>query len=322
MSYRFPNQTDECKIWPGCPGKGFRYASKQEVHMESSPRAGGPYKITYLAMDFLKNASEKEKALLTTILLDQREQGIECPFVNAALVKKAKTRPSIPVYQRAERLLRLISRKARGLTGYVYFKPDSFDAYAWSESTEWNDVVYLHEYLRDKKWVEGHTGDERCAGQLTVDGHARIEEQRVNLDSSQAFVAMWFDESMDQAFERGIGPAIEEAGYNPLRIDRKEHVNKIDDEIIAELRRSRFVVADFTQGDDGARGGVYYEAGFAHGLDLPVIFTCKEDAVEKLHFDTEHYNHIVWTTPKELREKLKTRILAVLGEGPEAHKNP
>ena len=59
---------------------------------------------------------------------------------------------------------------------------------------------------------------------------------------------MWFDESMDQAFEVGIEPAIEEAGYKPLRIDRKEHVNKIDDEIIAELRRSRFVVADFTQG--------------------------------------------------------------------------
>ena len=105
---------------------------------------------------------------------------------------------------------------------------------------------------------------------------------------------MWFDESLDEAFKYGIEPAIEQTGYKPLRIDQKEHVNKIDDEIIAELRRSRFVVADFTHGDDGARGGVYYEAGFAHGLDLPVIFTCREDAVEALHFDTEHYNHIVW----------------------------
>ena len=103
-----------------------------------------------------------------------------------------------------------------------------------------------------------------------------------------------------------------------MRIDRKEHVNKIDDEIIAEIRRSRFLVADFTQGEDGARGGVYYEAGFAHGLGLQVIFTCREDAVETLHFDTAHYNHIVWTTPEDLRKSLKKRILAVLGEGPEA----
>lgn len=313
MSYS--NQIDGCQIWLGCPGRGFHRLFG--VTMKCSPRAGGPYKITREAILLLRDASKKERMLLTTLLVDQREQGIECPTVDSDLVEKAQTSQSIPVDQRAERLLRLISRKARGLTGYVYFKPDSFDAYAWSESTEWNDVVYLHEYLRAKKWVEGHTGDERCVGQLTVDGHARIAEQRANLDSSQVFVAMWFDKSMNQAYEAGIEPAIQETGYKAFRIDRKEHVNKIDDEIIAELRRSRFVVADFTQGDDGARGGVYYEAGFAHGLDLPVIFTCKEDAVEKLHFDTEHYNHIVWTNEEDLRKKLKTRILAVIGEGPE-----
>ena len=133
---------------------------------------------------------------------------------------------------------------------------------------------------------------------------------------------MWFHESMTQAYEDGIGPAVEEAGYSPLRIDQKEHINKIDDEIIAEIRRSRFLVADFTQGADGARGGVYYEAGFAHALSLPVIFTCREDSLNDLHFDTEHYNHIVWTDENELREKLKNRILAVIGEGPETQNYP
>ena len=127
---------------------------------------------------------------------------------------------------------------------------------------------------------------------------------------------MWFHESMEEAFEKGIQPAILDTGYKPLRIDQKEHVNKIDDEIIAELRRSRFIVADFTHGKSGARGGVYYEAGFAHGLNLPVIFTCRKDAVDTLHFDTNHYSHIVWTDPEDLREKLKNRILAVIGEGP------
>ena len=67
---------------------------------------------------------------------------------------------------------------------------------------------------------------------------------------------------------------------------------------------------------------MYYEAGFAHGLDLPVIFTCRDDAVETLHFDTNHYSHIVWSDPMDLREKLKNRILAVIGEGPEAHRSP
>ena len=70
----------------------------------------------------------------------------------------------------------------------------------------------------------------------------------------------------------GLRRGIEDAGYQALRIDKKEDVVKIDDEIISEIRRSRFLVADFTQGNDGARGGVYFEAGFALGLGIPVIF--------------------------------------------------
>ena len=128
---------------------------------------------------------------------------------------------------------------------------------------------------------------------------------------------MWFHETTDSAYSQGIELAIRDAGYRPLRIDQKEHLNKIEDEIVAEIRRSRFIVADFTQGDDGARGGVYYEAGLAHGLGLPVILTCRKDCFKQLHFDTNHYDHIVWGSHEELRARLKNRILAVIGEGPE-----
>ena len=135
---------------------------------------------------------------------------------------------------------------------------------------------------------------------------------------------MWFGPSMDDTWENGIRPGIENAGYEALRIDRKEHSNKIDDEIIAEIRRSRFVVADFTHGEDaGARGGVYYEAGFAHGLNIPVIFTCRKDVLEKIHFDTRQYNHIVWEEGKlaEFRKELANRIAAVIGDGPARRKS-
>ncbi|MYN64152.1 MAG: hypothetical protein F4X11_03865 [Acidobacteria bacterium] len=129
---------------------------------------------------------------------------------------------------------------------------------------------------------------------------------------------MWFDESMDEVWENAIKPGIEDAGYEAVRIDKEEHAGKVDDAIIAELRRARFVVADFTQGKDGPRGGVYYEAGFAHGRDIPVVFSCREDAIEKVHFDTRQYNHIVWEAKNldEFRDRLRTRISAVIGDGP------
>lgn len=65
-----------------------------------------------------------------------------------------------------------------------------------------------------------------------------------------------------------------------------------------------------------ARGGVYYEAGFAHGLGIEVIFTCKENALENVHFDTRQHNHIVWKKPEELRQGLAKRISARIGDGP------
>jgi hypothetical protein len=151
---------------------------------------------------------------------------------------------------------------------------------------------------------------------VTVGGYNRIAEQATNTDSSQGFVAMWFDGQIETAYEQGIRLAVEEAGYNPMRIDRKLDVEKIDDAILAEIRRSRFLIADFTHGDDGARGGVYFEAGFAMGLGIPVFFTCRSDMVTKLHFDTRQYAHIVWSTPERLRFDLRDRILARIGHGP------
>jgi hypothetical protein len=136
--------------------------------------------------------------------------------------------------------------------------------------------------------------------------------------TTQAFVAMWFDSSMDAAYQFGFERAIAEAGYRPLRIDRKDHSNKINDEIIGEVQRSRFVVADFTcsliaqeAGDVAiSRGGVYYEAGFTQGLGIPVSWTCREECIKHVHFDTRQYNHIVWKTSDELREKHHNRIRA------------
>lgn len=124
---------------------------------------------------------------------------------------------------------------------------------------------------------------------------------------------MWFSDSVSDAW-KAIDVGIRAAGYAALRIDQKEHNNKIDDEIVAGIRRSRFLVADFT----GHRGGVYFEAGLAAGIGLPVIWLCRKDELEKTHFDTRQYNFIVWEADKlpELSVTLQNRIEATIGRGP------
>jgi hypothetical protein len=118
---------------------------------------------------------------------------------------------------------------------------------------------------------------------------------------------------MTPAYDLGFAPAIQAAGYRPLRLDRHEHVNRIDDEIIGQIRKSRFIVADFT----GHRGGVYFEAGFALGLNLPVIWTCRKDDVTQLHFDIRQFNCLEWDEPgAKLAKALQNRIECVIGQGP------
>jgi hypothetical protein len=147
--------------------------------------------------------------------------------------------------------------------------------------------------------------------QVSPKGLLYLEGRRESV-SSIGFCAMWFSDEVLPLWLKVIEPAIRLAGYDPLKIDLKPHNEKIDDEIMASIRASRFVVADFTNN----RGGVYYEAGFAHGLGLPVIFMCREG--DSLHFDIRQYNCIFWTSDKleEAQSQLKNRILATLGQGP------
>ncbi len=119
---------------------------------------------------------------------------------------------------------------------------------------------------------------------VTSKGIEYMEKHNSSNLSKQAFVAMWFnrDENikeckydMQKTYENAIEPAISTSKdkYTAMRIDCKEHCNDINDEMIAEIRKSKFVVADLT----GYRGGVYFEAGFAYGLGLPVIYTCNQE---------------------------------------------
>ena len=313
-----------------CPIWGKRYKAKGTFNpiakiyeVEDSDRAFSGYKVSQLLIALrVEKFSDREKPWLTTWIVDQFNLGNYQPEITSHVLHSVLRKRSLRVYQRADRLLKLIAFDStiRNVGVPVQFRRNQYQLYAWSESIEWSEIEYLLNYLSEKGWLEApDIGIPGSGWLVTVEGHSRVEElemQERATDRSQAFVAMWFDDSMVEVYERGIGPAIETTGYKPLLINRKEHINRIDNEIEAEIRRSRFVVADFTHGDAGARGGVYYEAGLAKGRDLPVIFTCHEDSLETLHFDTNHYNHIVWSTPEELLEKLKNRILSVIGEGP------
>lgn len=162
-------------------------------------------------------------------------------------------------------------------------------------------------------WTSGDLEGTRFALQVTAAGfeHIRLRAED-NKNSSEVFVAMRFDDDMNFVYEDAIAPAIMECGFEPRRVDLEEHNGEVVDRMLAMIRTARFVVADFT----AHRNGVYFEAGFAMGLGMPVIWCCKQEQMGDAHFDTNHFNHVVWPNSSIFRERLKLRILATVGQGP------
>lgn len=141
---------------------------------------------------------------------------------------------------------------------------------------------------------------------ITPKGWERLEPVGIAGVPGTCFVAMSFHNDLNDAYDVGIHPAVaDDCGFEIIRVDRVEHVENINDKIMADLRRAQFVVADFTRHPNE----VYFEAGFALGLGRLVIWTChKDDFKEAVHFDTRPYNHILWSDPAELRHRLAARI--------------
>lgn len=315
-----------------------------------SPRCGGQYSIFDLMAGPIRDLSNREKARLTSWLIEQRRHGTKCPEINSReLIKSVKRRNDMSVLDRADAVLMHIQSKMHELGQFIEYGCDPsrdqeseflqlpkstsdqrnnyYELLAHAECISYNELEHLLEYVEQHNWIKRRYDLDMYLNLcLTASGVSRLEEIRkkasipaTKTDSSRGFMAMWFSPSMNQAWQEGFKPGIREAGYEPVRVDEEDHLHKIDDKIIAEIRRSRFIVADFT----GARGGVYYEAGFAHGLNIPVIFTCREDWLEKVHFDIRQYNFIRWTDEKlkKLQNDLINCITKNIGDRPLKNQN-
>ena len=331
-----------CPIWNGAQARLYRDSRTPRTvdDLYYSPRAGGVFRSDHIEdRDFFPR-NEDIRIKVSRWVYDKNRLG-KIGHLTYQEVRKIERQERLRIDQRMDRLLlcfaELPAQVSLGLCTSgrtnLISRNDLQIAHAATECSIYtNSDIPITEELNwlmsaavEGGWLEERKPNLETYLRLTPAGVQRLEELETKaVDSEQAFVAMWFDESVSEAYEKGIEPAIRDSGYRPLRIDKKEFNNKIDDEIIAEIRRSRFIVCDFTCGliEHGGkqiaipRGGVYYEAGFAQGLGIPVIWMCRADHIEHVHFDTRQFNHITWNTPEELREKLRNRIGAVIGDGP------
>ena len=230
----------------------------------------GTYQITREAFDDLReNPKYRDKLhLLAGALREASEKGFKTVLTTSNIDQIISTanKPRHPL-EAIERILIFIYRFEK--LPYEYTTFEWLD-YTITYSKNFKEFEYYLEKARDLGLIEVSGNLRTC--RLTIDGWQRVDALlRASIDSKQAFVAMWFDKKMDLALTEGIMPALKESGFRPVRVDLLEHNEKIDDKIIAEINISGLLIADFT----GNRGGVYFEAGYALGRGITVIWTCQ-----------------------------------------------
>lgn len=177
-------------------------------------------------------------------------------------------------------------------------------------SVEFEYLLNLAESLEFIESLTSKTNGAIQKFQLKPEGYKRINELLKSVDSTQTFIAMSFSADLNSLAE-AISEVVKDCGYTPCHLGLPPHSlhnENICNKIIGEIKRSKFVIADFTLD----RPNVYWEAGFAKGLGREVIHTVREDWKDKIAFDIKQTKFIEWPSLEELKRQLKEYIQATV----------
>lgn len=127
------------------------------------------------------------------------------------------------------------------------------------------------------------------------------------------FVVMPFTSELDDVYHLGIREVAATVGGSCERADEIQYVGGIVEKIYDSIKGADLVIAEVTTPNPN----VYYEVGFAHALGLPVVLLTRD--VQATPFDLRGYNHVVYSSIVDLRQRLERILRQVmsLGEGGE-----
>ena len=239
------------------------------------------------------------------------------------VIKKIKDTQNTPIEhsKKETELIHLIASKLTGKQPFDCVKFCQKDLYklhifSLEELVRWLDSLEKEGYLqldgRNSYMGSGIFLDQLNI-RLTSKGWKIAEHTRRT--SQQVFVAIAFTDSKRNKLENApIRNAIKEVcghlGWKAISVDEEEFNNGIMDQVVALINKSTFVIADLTY----QKRGVYYEAGYAYGKGIPVIYIVSKNHLENCHFDVKHLNLIDYKDADDLTKRLKDRIEATVGK--------
>jgi hypothetical protein len=307
--------------WIQCPDCGWYGLTEPALEATGKLPLDSPGRLNLISHTPEVQAQQTEQQV--ALLWKCSWQKIDQPEGLPKIIHNVEDYVSMPIRHsgKPDELLRLLATKLSTKSPFDEVELSIGELRAlkianWSELSEWMDVLAAEKLVNWAPVVRS-IQDDAVDGpmprfNLTPGGWDRAEKLFGSAGSTMGFIAMAFELPEREEVQKAIENACESNGWKAKTVNQHEFTGAIMDRVVTEINRARFVVADFTD----HKMGVYYEAGYAEGRRVQVIYTVREDQMKLAHFDTRHLNHIAWKNPAELGQRLQSRIGAVIGRGP------
>ncbi len=225
------------------------------------------YVIEHNRLENIPTFYSSQQALTTARNLAQESSQPDAPIGSVGIDTAIEMFPK-NVVERLDRALINLASITTTLGQRLLLRPQETFPLILAQNTI--EAWFILQQFEEEGYIKGNTSVFPTEISLTAKGLNRVADLQRGLFgpfNKQVFIAMSFDNSLDEAWIHGLKLGIEDCGYDALRVDLKQHNEKICDVIVAEIRKSKFLVADFTL----HRNGVYFEAGMMMGLGRPLF---------------------------------------------------
>ena len=264
------HEKDPCPICHNQPNKVL-HTDIPGLNFTDCPRCG--YFFIYLtAVPWASNYScgKRQRAIASSTIRNMQHYTITMENYEELFA-----RPDKSVLEKIDNLLLFLERSTETLASQLMFSASdlALQAECWALDAKEIHAMLLFLKKQDKiEWVPpvsiGNATDtpNTHRASITYKGWEYIENLRMaKTVSNQGFVAMWFNEEVNNIFDNVLRPAIEGAGYSAMRIDKKNTLTALTMKLYG-----RFGEAALSSQTQPA-----IEAAFTTRQDLPTVWGCR-----------------------------------------------
>lgn len=232
--------------------------STRDTYKIDCPRCG-KFEIKDDALTKYDKTDLENKNLSVSYWINRNQSKDGFLFIDIATMRNILVPFQAPKpFEQANNLLLWMGNQLKKISDVTRVEYENLISIVGCYDTE--DIHLIIKYLANERYLtDGFDRDEEAdkyywAASMTFKGWDRYYElQRSNKESRLAFMAMKFgNETLAIIFNSVIKEAVSKTGFEIRRLDEERRAGLIDDKLRVEIRRSKFLIADLKDDNNGA----------------------------------------------------------------------